>query len=515
LGVGPAASTSPSKLQGGSKLPTKTPVRQFTFNVPNVCSFSPLTPIPPTPMVKATPFFTSAKQKGGLFGHLRFESSSAAPSPRKDPTASPTKTRIPAPANPLPQKSAVAAMVAKTKLVNSPLKNKLKQGPRAGTGAREKSRLLGLHSCKAATSSAKRYIATNNGNGTTSTTPGRRKGNTIKALDGLGKALERLSLPRPARPSSAFGHRHGESDKVKENMMARPGPSSGPLLPRSSGVLDFRALTEDKTPGPGVGKLGLPMRRPGLFETPASGLEPVAGSPVKKHGPTLEEQAPNMAVDATIGQGATNNIGPLPTASPLVFKEPPTPLTSPCVNEPKFSVDDLVLRMNGIPRKASDIDQHEAAQSAAATEPATSIGAAEPSGSQPPKIANAARVTEVSRALSMTIAQREDGKIAQRLASDRPTRAVRAASIVQRQQHEHVQAEQAKPRTNARMAGSLDVLRSCVAYVDIATEDNEDASGLFVDMLRGLGARVLAKPSRICTHLIFKNGSEETVVQWR
>lgn len=45
-------------------------------------------------------------------------------------------------------------------------------------------------------------------------------------------------------------------------------------------------------------------------------------------------------------------------------------------------------------------------------------------------------------------------------------------------------------RSNARMPGSLDVLKDCVIFVDVRTEEGEDAGALFIDMLRGLGARV-------------------------
>jgi len=47
-------------------------------------------------------------------------------------------------------------------------------------------------------------------------------------------------------------------------------------------------------------------------------------------------------------------------------------------------------------------------------------------------------------------------------------------------------------RMNAKMPGSLDVLKECVIYVDVRTDDGEDAGALFVDMLRGLGARVMS-----------------------
>ena len=45
---------------------------------------------------------------------------------------------------------------------------------------------------------------------------------------------------------------------------------------------------------------------------------------------------------------------------------------------------------------------------------------------------------------------------------------------------------------------SLKVLKSCTIFVDVRTDDGDDAGGLFVDMLRGLGAKV-------CTFLRLHN----------
>jgi hypothetical protein len=42
---------------------------------------------------------------------------------------------------------------------------------------------------------------------------------------------------------------------------------------------------------------------------------------------------------------------------------------------------------------------------------------------------------------------------------------------------------------------SLKVLKSCTIFVDVRTDDGDDAGGLFVDMLKGLGAKVTF---RIC-----------------
>lgn len=49
-------------------------------------------------------------------------------------------------------------------------------------------------------------------------------------------------------------------------------------------------------------------------------------------------------------------------------------------------------------------------------------------------------------------------------------------------------------RSNARMPGSLDILKDCIIFVDVRTEEGEDAAALFIDMLRGLGARVSLWP---------------------
>ena len=52
-----------------------------------------------------------------------------------------------------------------------------------------------------------------------------------------------------------------------------------------------------------------------------------------------------------------------------------------------------------------------------------------------------------------------------------------------------------------KMPGSLDVLNHCTIFVDVRTEEGEDAGALFVDMLRGMGAKVIS--SRENTGSIF------------
>jgi hypothetical protein len=51
-----------------------------------------------------------------------------------------------------------------------------------------------------------------------------------------------------------------------------------------------------------------------------------------------------------------------------------------------------------------------------------------------------------------------------------------------------------KPGSTTATSSSLKVLKSCTIFVDVRTDDGDDAGGLFVDMLKGLGAKV--RPAR-------------------
>ncbi|EIW80751.1 hypothetical protein CONPUDRAFT_82834 [Coniophora puteana RWD-64-598 SS2] len=62
---------------------------------------------------------------------------------------------------------------------------------------------------------------------------------------------------------------------------------------------------------------------------------------------------------------------------------------------------------------------------------------------------------------------------------------------------------------------SLKVLKSCTIFVDVRTDDGDDAGSLFVDMLRGLGARILGRVGQSCTHIVFKNGLSSTLSRYR
>jgi hypothetical protein len=88
------------------------------------------------------------------------------------------------------------------------------------------------------------------------------------------------------------------------------------------------------------------------------------------------------------------------------------------------------------------------------------------------------------------------------------------------------------PSTSTAPPAPLDILKDCVIFVDVKTEDGEDAGSLFVDMLRGLGAKVctsirgyekvthcrlqiLTRPGGSLTHIVYKSGLQSTLTRYR
>ncbi|WVR03343.1 hypothetical protein IAU60_000334 [Kwoniella sp. DSM 27419] len=58
-------------------------------------------------------------------------------------------------------------------------------------------------------------------------------------------------------------------------------------------------------------------------------------------------------------------------------------------------------------------------------------------------------------------------------------------------------------------------LRGVRAFVDVRTSDGESSGKVFVEMLKGLGARVFTRPTERCTHIVYKSGRQATLDWWR
>ncbi|KAF8806490.1 hypothetical protein BYT27DRAFT_7191045 [Phlegmacium glaucopus] len=62
---------------------------------------------------------------------------------------------------------------------------------------------------------------------------------------------------------------------------------------------------------------------------------------------------------------------------------------------------------------------------------------------------------------------------------------------------------------------TLKILNDCTIFVDVRTDDGDEAGSLFIDMLGGVGARVLSRVGQTCTHIVFKNGLMSTLTRYR
>ncbi|KAA1470641.1 hypothetical protein DENSPDRAFT_710872 [Dentipellis sp. KUC8613] len=91
-----------------------------------------------------------------------------------------------------------------------------------------------------------------------------------------------------------------------------------------------------------------------------------------------------------------------------------------------------------------------------------------------------------------------------------------------------------KAAASGEKVGSLKVLKKCTIFVDVRTDEGDDAGALFVDMLKGLGARVcvyscgcrfvllkisvlqvIGRAGQSCTHIVYKNGQSSTLTKYR
>jgi hypothetical protein len=67
----------------------------------------------------------------------------------------------------------------------------------------------------------------------------------------------------------------------------------------------------------------------------------------------------------------------------------------------------------------------------------------------------------------------------------------RSARIFAQEKDAELEAAQnEKDEDEGNGNGTLSLLRECIIFVDVRTDGGDDAGGLFVDMLKGMGARV-------------------------
>jgi len=92
-----------------------------------------------------------------------------------------------------------------------------------------------------------------------------------------------------------------------------------------------------------------------------------------------------------------------------------------------------------------------------------------------------------------------------------------APGAIGRGTESHVSSGKNEINGSGKKAGrsALKVLKECVIFVDVRTDDGDHAGSLFVDMLKGLGARILSRVGQTCTHIVYKNGLTSTLTRYR
>ena len=111
----------------------------------------------------------------------------------------------------------------------------------------------------------------------------------------------------------------------------------------------------------------------------------------------------------------------------------------------------------------------------------------------------------------------------------------RSARIFAQEKKAELEASQNEKDDNEGSGcGVLSLLKECVIFVDVRTDGGDDAGGLFMDMLKGMGARVgvfsmmlwqglthvlyrqiLTRVGPSCTHIVYKNGLMSTLTRYR
>ncbi|KAF9526645.1 hypothetical protein CPB83DRAFT_857564 [Crepidotus variabilis] len=62
---------------------------------------------------------------------------------------------------------------------------------------------------------------------------------------------------------------------------------------------------------------------------------------------------------------------------------------------------------------------------------------------------------------------------------------------------------------------TLKILNDCKIFVDVKTDDGDEAGSLFVEMLEGIGAKIMTRAGQTCTHIVYKNGLMSTVTRYK
>ncbi|KAF7428159.1 hypothetical protein PC9H_007380 [Pleurotus ostreatus] len=382
------------------------------------------------------------------------------------------------------------------------------------------------------------------------------------SLSNLSDALDKLRMPPPSRPNTSMGFNRDTNDDddedtaktVDDSAINRrtsltraatldasalvPKALSKANAPTTSGKKTTRALVQKpmtnffglqsggkagernsilSKPGSGPRIFGLGRGRVAPRASKKTTLPSVMHSPVKGDG--------NNADDGSDNDIEVSNVTPRTTeTSTDVFMAPPVP---------REDVDEdmaVILDTKGKDSKKKDAWSKNASRRASLAfqglsqslsslpkpsapglmgPPATPKGTRSSSSTYP-----AATTAELGEASGTENNTPPSGRVTR---SSAAKTAPGALGKIKAGTGGHVSSSRkdAENGDTQNKAESLSILDDCTVFLDVRTDEGEDAGELFLEMLQRLGARILSSVGSTCTHVVYKNGLTSTVNKWR
>lgn len=324
------------------------------------------------------------------------------------------------------------------------------------------------------------------------------------SLSTLSTALEKLARLPPSRPNTSLGF-NVNSDKdertkagpsVTKDDSAVAGSSGTFLRPTASSLKRHATITgsarvnvvgrmKDRSGAlvrTATGIFGPGLAKPSMKASRKTSLPSVMASPVKGGGAFDS----NLIANATTNLGEEDleleqqsNVTPPPAMSGSKTSEDPS-------NEASFVIEELVMSTDK-GKEREEWDSRRASSALHALSQSLSVLPETPLkpvviGTRTGLRSSSSTYHAVSDSSSKSAVDTKNkgkGKEGTDGAAPQwgmPSKSDAAASPVE--------------GGSAGKKGALKVLKKCAIFVDVRTDDGDDAGSLFVDMLRGLGARV-------------------------
>ncbi|KAI5824108.1 hypothetical protein K523DRAFT_366382 [Schizophyllum commune Tattone D] len=369
-----------------------------------------------------------------------------------------------------------------------------------------------------------------------------------ESLSILERALERVDKPAPTRPSTSMGFASDDtpSNSTTASMMQVPMTDLGPRgLKRSASAdseasMSKRPSFERSDMNAGAGPSSRPLgqkpigaffRRPGGAPGPFGHrapkasrqpmLQTVIGSPVKGGGAPAaiddDEEMPQIQPFMPMLPPAESEAGP---SQPMVD----SPDEMPDDDDLQFVVSPELLREDA--ELAELIERNRAKDEAARHKPRPDAAAIRLEGRRASSAFSA-----LSQSLNEMPAQgKRKGDMGPPKTPPRPgtRQGLRSASnpfpgsggdggVGSDPASGAGEGSKGKEREKEKEAPEpkLDVLKGCVIFIDVRTDDGNEYQDVFKLNLKRLGARVISRLAPSCTHIIYKNGLPNTAVRFR